>query len=394
MIGRRITALVAVGFCAACTDVTDPVRPAVTGLSEARRPASGIRITDLGTLGGDRSIAAGLNTPAAGRPLLIVGNAQNAAGQTRASYWYYDPASGAQPAVALAKVDDDTQSLAFAANQSEQIVGYSSKLTLVDGVYSSTSRAVRWPVAGDGLILPGFGGTRASASSISFAGQVLGYATTEEGKVRPFLWDPNSAPAGTLKDLGFFSGHDIQPADFNEDGIVVGSLRFDPPPEPLEAYTSAELQTAFVWSASAGLRRLPDLGPPPTRDGVQSVASGINNKGVIVGFVNTAGYGLRAVRWNWTEDGTADGSYKVQDLGLGAGSRARDINNSDEIVGGFRAKRYSTGFFLSGSTFKELPILSYFAIAHKINDSGEIVGMSYFRNSYEHAVLWTNVRDP
>jgi probable HAF family extracellular repeat protein len=71
-----------------------------------------------------------------------------------------------------------------------------------------------------------------------------------------------------------------------------------------------------------------------------------------------------------------------------------DINNSDEIVGDYRGRQGSTGFYLSGSTFKALPILSNSAVAFRINERGDVVGFSYFRNAYSHAVLWTNVRAP
>lgn len=380
MKGTRFPALAAVIFCAACTDASQPIGPPVT-VSEAQKVVGGIGIVDLGTLGGNTSHAWGLNTPATGQRLLIVGDAQNAAGQTRASYWYYDVVSGTKSAAAALITPDDVQSGAYAANEFEQISGWSYTPVTIGTLTRTLSRAVRWTPSGGATLLGDFGGFSSQASAINSIGQVIGYATTPDGQANPFLWDPNPAPSGTLTNLGFFSGTDIQPVDRNQSGAIVGSVRFTP----------VDLQTAFVWTSSGGLVLLPDLGPPPAGDGVQSIASAINDAGVIVGYVNTAGVRVSAVRW--TPSGVG-GGYVVKDLGLGTGSRANDINNAGEIVGDYRGKRTSTGFFLSGSTFKALPILSWSAVARKINERGDVVGLSYFRNAYSHAVLWTNVRGP
>ena len=375
----RVTAITAVIFCGACTDPTQPIGPPLT-VSEARKPVTGIGIIDLGTLGGNTSRALGVNSPPDGQRLLIVGDAQNAAGQTRASYWYYDRASGAKfPAVALV-TPGDVQSSAWDANEAEQIAGWSYKPVTEGTVSPVIQRAVRWS-SGEATFLGDFGGSRTQASAINSAGQIIGAATTADGQSHPFLWDPNPAPTGTMTDLGFFSGTDIQPVGRNESGAIVGSVRSTP----------ADLQTAFVWTSSGGLVRLPDLGPPPAGDGIQSYATAINNAGVIVGFVNTAATRVSAVRWTPTGAG---GAYVVQDLGLGTGSRAFDINNTGEIVGDYRGRRSSTGFYLSGTTFKELPLLSNSAVAFRINERGDVVGTSVFRNAYSHAVLWTNVRSP
>lgn len=379
MNGTRFSALAAVIFCGACTDASQPIGPPVTA-SEARKAVGGIGIVDLGTLGGNTSHAWGLNSPLDGQLLLIVGDAQTAEGRTRASYWHYDRISGAKsPAVALV-TPGDVQSGAFDANQAEQISGWSYTPVTEGTEIPRIQRAVRW-TSGEATFLGDFGGSRSQASAINADGQVIGAATTADGQSNPFLWDPNPAPSGTLTNLGFFSGADIQPVDRNEGGTIVGSVRF----------TTEDLQTAFVWSSSGGLVLLPDLGPPPAGDGVQSIASAINDAGVIVGYVNTAGVRVSAVRW--TPSGVG-GAYVVEDLGLGSGSRANDINNTGEIVGDYRGRRSSTGFYLSGTTFKELPILSWAAVARKINERGDVVGLSYFRNTYSHAVLWTNVRGP
>lgn len=114
-----------------------------------------------------------------------------------------------------------------------------------------------------------------------------------------------------------------------------------------------------------------------------------NDRGEIVGYsLNTAGES-RAVRWTRAP---ATGQYVIEDLGL-TNARAWDINNEGEIVGSSVGRQGERGFYRTRTgTTKVLPILSYSAIAYAINERADIAGISVFRNSYWHAVLWTNVR--
>jgi probable HAF family extracellular repeat protein len=273
------------------------------------------------------------------------------------------------------------QSTAYGANESEQIVGGSYTTFTTGGVTTYPSRAVRWtPSGGAGTVLVNLGGSYSQASAINTLGEIVGESTTSTGEMRPFLW---TALGGTT-DLSFFAGVDIQVADRNSGGTIVGAVRFTP-------YT---LQTAFVWRSIDGVETfepLPDLGPPPAGDGIVSYATAVNDAGVIVGFVNTASFGIRAVRWNLVA-----GRYVVENLGLGTGSQANDINNYGygEIVGTHRATRSNGGFYLFGSILKELPALSGTARPFRINEHGDVVGFSGFRNGYTHAVVWTHVRTP
>jgi probable HAF family extracellular repeat protein len=271
------------------------------------------------------------------------------------------------------------QSTAYGANQSEQIAGGSYTKVTTGGVTTYPSRAVRWTTSGAaGTLLGNLGGTYTQAGAINSLGEIVGQSTSDNGQMRPFLWNPNPAP-GALTDLGFFAGVDIQAEDRNASGTIVGAVRS----------TATTLQTAFVWRAGV-FALLPDLGAPPAGDGIVSYATGVNDAGVIVGFVNTASFGIRAVRWNLA----ADGSYVVENLGLGTGSQASDINNAGEIVGIHRATRSNGGFYLAGSILKELPALSGTARPVRINENGDVVGFSNFRNGYTHAVVWTHVRTP
>jgi probable HAF family extracellular repeat protein len=378
MNATRFSAVAVLAVCAACADATDSVGPSVTGAYDAVRVGGGIGVVDLGTLGGKNSHALGLNTPSAGRRLLIVGDAQNSAGRTAATYWYYNVASGVATAGVALSTANDMQSTAYGANESEQIVGgsYSNTQVTIGGVTTYPSRPVRWTTSGEvGTLLGSLGGSYSQASAINTLGEIVGQSTTADGQMHPFIWSPNA----TLTDLGFVAGVDIQVQDRNAAGTIVGSVRSTP----------STLQTAFVWRSIGGFETLPDLGPPPAGDGIVSYATAVNDAGVIVGFVNTASFGVRAVRWNLVA-----GRYVVENLGLGTGSQANDINNAGEIVGTHRAIRSNGGFYLAGSTLKELPALSGSARPFRINENGDVVGFSNSRNGYFHAVVWTHVRTP
>jgi probable HAF family extracellular repeat protein len=376
MNATRFSAVAVLAVCAACADATDSVGPSVTGAYDAVRVGGGIGVVDLGTLGGKNSHALGLNTPSAGRPLLIVGDAQTTAGQTAATYWYYNVASGVATAGVALSTAGDTQSTAYGANESDQIVGGSYTQVTIGGVTTYPSRAVRWTTSGEvGTLLGSLGGSYSQASVINTLGEIVGQSTTADGQMHPFIWSPSA----TLTDLGFVAGVDIQVQDRNAAGTIVGSVRFTP----------STLQTAFVWRSTGGFETLPDLGPPPAGDGIVSYATAVNDAGVIVGFVNTASFGVRAVRWNLVA-----GRYVVENLGLGTGSQANDINNAGEIVGTHRAIRSNGGFYLAGSTLKELPGLSGSARPFRINENADVVGFSTVRHGYTHAVVWTHVRTP
>ena len=93
----------------------------------------------------------------------------------------------------------------------------------------------------------------------------------------------------------------------------------------------------------------------------------------------------------WT--GSISTGYVIEDLAL-TNARAWDINSSGEIVGSFVGRRGERGFYQTAmGVTKEFPILGYAGIAYAINENAQIVGISWFRSRYSHAVLWTGVDD-
>lgn len=321
-----------------------------------------VAITDLGTLGGNTSIAVALNTPSVGNRLLMVGHSQDRAGTQHAAFWYVDMASGARQAGALPAPTGDVKSFASGVNQSEGIVGSSANTV------GGSSVPVRWAPGGWS---PSFlnlnGGTIGNAYNINVAGQIIGLAGTPY-ELHAIVWE------GDIRtDLSTFGGNVSQGLDVNAAGVVVGASR----------YLGSSNDRAFVWAKPGPMIQLPDAGH-------QSFASAINDAGVIVGWVWSPN-GTRAVRW--LPPATIGGSYTMEDLGL-FNSFAYDINNAGEIVGQYQPGSDIQGFYWIDGRTKNLPGLTLpaGAGARAINENGDIAGWSNSQNQYQRAVLWTHVR--
>jgi probable HAF family extracellular repeat protein len=317
-----------------------------------------IGVTDLGTLGGNTSYVLAMNTPSVGTRLLMVGVSQDKTGARRAAYWYVDMASGARQSGFFPTPPGGGQGYAEGVNQSEAVVG-STVLTVGGGV------PVRWAPGGFApsfLSVTGIGG--GSAAAITDAGEIVGFAGEQAT-----VWD------GQIRtDLSTF-GNGSQAIGVNAFGVVVGASR----------YFGDQNSRAFVWTKPGPIVQLPDAGY------TESFAIAINDAGVIVGFVWSAIGGDRAVRW--LPSATTGGTYTMQDLGL-ASSVAYDINNAGEIVGNYlpSSSSYSRAFYWIDGTLKDLPGLGLYAVAHTINENGDVAGWGYLHNGYQHAVLWTHVR--
>lgn len=380
MISRRSAVLLVSFVLAACADPAAPPAPESASLARHSRGKSGIVITDLGTLGGNESRVMGLNTPALTRQLLIVGQSNVASGAILPAYWYVDTltlqktlAPLALPSAATVPnesggVDflDYRAGWGFDVNTNQQIVGYGAQYK--NGSYNG-DRAVIWSSPGAApIFLAGLENTPSLAGAINEAGDAAGYllyGTTEE---RAFFYDGVSTTV-----LQSFGGP-AQARGVNIHDLVVGHS-LTSPTAPFASHR------AFVSTPIGPPLQLPDLGG-------RASASAINDAGVIVGFaVNLAGES-RAVRWT----GSISTGYVIQDLGL-TNARAWDINSSGEIVGSYVGRQGERGFYQTAAgVTKELPILGFAGIAYAINENAQIVGISWFRSKYSHAVLWTGVR--
>jgi probable HAF family extracellular repeat protein len=302
-------------------------------------------ITDLGTLGGDRSNAVSINN--AGR---IVGKAETADGNTHAFL--------VQDGV---MIDLGTlggkQSEAMRISDSGVVIG---RAQAADGTFHSfvsLGGSELWDISAiDDRLKDRF----SVAVGINSAGHVVGYVQTHTehmaARTRVFLFRDFR-----ITDLGTFGGEDGVVAAINDAGDVVGYFGLEPHADyadhrgalmsngvvtnlgslggrittPTDLNNSknvvgfAQLKNgedhAFLYSAG----RLLDLGTLP--GGSQSFAYAINDKNQIVGAANGHTLDLRAVLF---ENGRViDLNALLPDNSGWVLTEARDINDRGQIVG-------------------------------------------------------------
>jgi probable HAF family extracellular repeat protein len=164
----------------------------------------------------------------------------------------------------------------------------------------------------------------------------------------------------------------VYPSDINDRRTVVGTLQI---PQDLR------FTQAFKWSDSK-LELLESLGGP------YSAALALNAAGNVVGSAQISSGANHAVLWR---------RKQPRDLGLlaqGDYSRARDINDKDDIVG--EANVVPNGkpqaFLWRAGKMQQLPNLPGGSLcnAQAINNNGTIVGSCDLASGTNHAVIWRN----
>lgn len=246
-------------------------------------------IRDLGTFGGNQSVARNIN-----RNQSVVGWAVTGGGERHA----FLLRSGAL--LDLGTLGESPVD-AWGLNDHDEVVG-----SYLNG---PAERAFVWR-AGVMTDLGTLGGTDSRAYAINNAGNIVGFARpTINEEIHACWWH-----GGTVTDLGTLGGWSSHAYDINEGGKIVGWSMMEP----------NYISHAFEYVDGV----MYDLG---TLGGVYSAAFGINNQGVVVGTSTTASGQQRAILF----DGT--GLFDLNSLiPAEAGWRlvsAEDVNDQGMIVG-------------------------------------------------------------
>ena len=156
----------------------------------------------------------------------------------------------------------------------------------------------------------------------------------------------------TIQHLGTLGGTYSVASGLNNKGQVVGWSNI----------VGDQYDHAFLWESGIMI----DLG---TLGGNSSYAGAINDSGIIAGQAEISPNTMRAFRY-------ADGS--MQNLGTlgGNSSNGQDINNSGVITGGAGTPAYSHAFSYSGEMIDLGTLGGDYSAGLGINNSGQIAGQS------------------
>jgi probable HAF family extracellular repeat protein len=236
-------------------------------------------LTDLGTFGGNDSVAYAVNNrgQVAGVALNIIPDPYTGDfgifGATQAHAFLWTRSAGMQDLGTLGGTD----SAGFMINQPGQIAGWSFTNTIVNPTTGiPTLDPFLWDKTAGMIDLGTLGGTTGQAYALNNRGQVVGQSNTQGDLVcHAFLWDKT----GGMSDLGTLGGEDAVAIALNDAGDVVGQAGL-----PGSASCNQWPMHAFLWRKGV----MTDLG---SLDRIPfSTALSINAKGQIVGNVGDALY--------------------------------------------------------------------------------------------------------
>lgn len=139
------------------------------------------------------------------------------------------------------------------------------------------------------------------------------------------------------------------------------------------------------------------INPLPDLDGNSATANGINNKGAIVGQIDSDGLNDKTVNTAALWEKGTDGKYKLTNLGTFGAEQAiaRDINDSGQIIGqtsgGTGATATSSPFlFQNGQKTNIGSLGGATGAAAGINQFGQVVGASQNSSLQNRAYVWNN----
>jgi len=197
---------------------------------------------------------------------------------------------------------------------------------------------------------------------------VVGGSTVSSGANHAAVWT-RSASGWAVQTLGTLPGDVFSAAhDVNDGGTIVGASGRD-----------GGISSGFLWTAAAGMSRLPGLG------GDTTYALAVNNSGDVAGLSTDPAGARHAVRWR------ASAGWTVEDLGTlgGCCSEGYGINAFGDVAGvSSLGKRSSTqhGFLARPDALMTDLAAQGQSAARDLNDFGVVVGGGGSRQV--HAALW------
>ena len=276
---------------------------------------------------------------------------------------------------ALPGNNSGNSSYGYAINNSGLVVGISENGTTDPATGFPSTTPVAW-LNGHIINLGGFGGTQGAAYMVNNRGQIVGYSTNttpdpyafySATQNRAFVWE-----GGKMRDIGTLGGPDAAPITMSDSGLVIGQSYTSFTPNPDTGYPIAD---PFLWDG----RRIIDLG---SLGGVGGVPQWVNNSGQVVGYSLIPSTGrVHAFLWD---------RGRMTDMGTlypGSASGAYWINEAG-VITGFDAPYPVVWNHGKRTVLGSLSGYDYWASGNSINESNQVVGVSYNSDWSSHAFLW------
>ena len=328
---------------------------------------------DLGTLGGNYSVATAINESG-----LIVGSSLNASGQRRAVLWGFGgPIDLGSMSGGWSRANDINDAGLVVGTDDIENHGPNERGFLVSPQGGVWYQDLDFDGNNDLMVgLPTLGGVRSGGKGINNSGLAVGYADPSGGSEVAAQWDTTVPPLTAVQ----LTGGSIA-GDVNDSGLVVGGRPNSP---------------ACVWDDPSTRRDLPVLA------GGNSFAHGVNNNDVVVGFGPNAGGQRRAQLWMPDLAGDYLTATDLPSLS-GDWSEAYNVNDAGYVVGESRVAGGDHHAFIWHSDLGMvdlndlLPagtIWDYLQVAKDINEHGDVVGDGFLLSGEQHAFVMETVPEP
>jgi len=281
-----------------------------------------------------------------------------------------------------------SNSQGFWINDKGQIAGFAQN-GMVDPLLGiQLVHAVVWSEEGTIVDLGTFGGYESLSQAINKRGHVVGMAANATPdpnailglgqQARAFLWDKDSG----MRDLGTLgTGNDAFAQYVNDRGQVAGYSYTNTTANSTALCAKAPTQDPFFWEKG----KMENIG---TLGGVCGFATGLNNRGQVIGVSDVAG-DISYHPFRWDKKGGLKGLITLG----GNNGEAFGINDTGDAVGWANTAGDATihaVLWRNGKTTPtDLGIIAGYgdSIAYAINSQGQIVGCSgCFQNG--PAFLW------
>jgi probable HAF family extracellular repeat protein len=224
-------------------------------------------------------------------------------------------------------------------------------------------------------------------SAINDLGVIAGTSDEIAGRAtdRGLLWQREDGGDYTLQ-ITDLPGVESYFFDINNQNQIAGRHIYGPGSTP-----TAPTRSRPLYVEEGFINPLPDLG------GDTGTANGINNRGVIVGQLDSDGLNDRTVNTAVLWEKGDDGQYQLTNLGtFGAeGAIADDINDAGQVIGwttgGTGATATSSPFLWQNG--QKIDLGSFGGAtgqANGINQFGQVVGYSQDATRQDRAFVWNN----